>query len=95
MCNFLALIPHPSTLNASKGPAPDRTAAYIKSQVQEKALVPTQEAVSRKRPASFTQGVRQGVRTSGSFTSLSCYESEKDSRWPCEIGHVLLPGQIT
>lgn len=90
MCNILALIPHSSTLNASRGPAPDRTAAYIKSQVQEKALVPAQEAVRRKRPASFAQG----VRTSGSFTSLS-YESEKDSRWPCEIGHVLLPHQIT
>lgn len=86
MCNFLALIPHSSTLNASRGPAPDRTAAYIKSQVQEKALVPAQEAVSRKCLASFA---------SGSFTSLSCYESEKDSRWPCEIGHVLLPHQIT
>lgn len=91
MCNFLALIPHSSTLNASRGPAPDRTAAYIKSQVQEKVLVPAQEAVRRKCPASFAQG----VRTSGSFTSLSCYESEKDSRWPCEIGHVLLPHQIT
>lgn len=86
MCNFLALIPHASTLNAYKGTASERTASYLKSQVQEKALVPAQEAVSRKCPASFAQGVR---------TSLSCYESEKDSRWPCEIGHVLLPCQIT